>query len=146
MATVTSIADALATVIDAGTNADYISIDSFLPGAQTTSFAVIIVPFAQEFIGSFDTFSGGAMLAQHRITIEVWTRYKPDDAAATMDTARDAAVDVIKAVFGADDAGYTLARGQEVTARTDEAFREIATGMVYLVTKIGVWVEDVLAI
>lgn len=146
MATVTSIADALATVIDAGTAADYISVDSFLPAAQTTGFAVVIVPFAQEFIGVFDTFNQDAMLAQHRISIEVWTRYKPDNAASTMDTARDAALNVIKAIFGADGSGYTLAREQEVTARTEDAFREIATGMVYLVTKIGVWVEDNLTI
>lgn len=146
MATITSIADALAAVIDSGTTADYISVDSFLPTTQTTGFAVVIVPFAQETLARFDTFDADSMLAQHRIAIEVWTRYKPDNVASTMDTAREAALNVLKAVYGSDGSGYTLAREQEATARTEDAFREIATGMVFLVTKVGVWVEDNLTI
>ncbi len=46
MATVTSIADALATAIDTVAVIDYVSTDSFLPTVQAVTMAAMVVPFA----------------------------------------------------------------------------------------------------
>lgn len=146
MATVTSIADAMAAVIAGVANVNYVSVDSFLPTVQATTAAVMIVPFAQETVAAYDTFNADGMAVSHRMAIEVWTRYRPDNIPGTMDVGRDVALSVLAAIYGSDGTGYTLARERESTIVNEDGFREIATGLVFLVSRLGVWVDDTIAV
>ncbi len=142
MATVASICSAIRTALLTVTSLEYVSVSDFRPTVQTSKAAAMLVPFAQEEIAERDSFNGTEIVVMHRIPVELWTRHKPGDHATTMALGHELPLDAIKAIYKYDGQGYTLAPGRTIDAMTDPGFTEIGTGLVFVVCKLFVWVEN----
>jgi len=126
MATVTSIAAALASTLLAGlTEVDTASTSSFYPALNTASVGLVVSPFGQETTYSAQTF-GGSALAVHRIPLEFWVRHTQGDEAATMQRARDVATQAVAVLLANDGAGYELARDVGIEERVDQTVTQVA--------------------
>ena len=115
MATVSSIAAAIATQLGALSFVNAASATSYLPAVATVTCVAFVIPFDQESTAEVRNLDGDIAL-RHILTVEFWTQIKNNNIAAAMTTARDAGALAITALVQNDGDGYTLA--------SDIGFRE----------------------
>lgn len=110
MATVTSIAQAIVTQLDALSFVDKASSTEYIQAATgVKTCAAFVIPYDQETRAEYVSF-GDSVTLKHTLTVEFWCPVnvgKPETAFAT---ARDAGYYAIVRLLGYDGAGYTLDR------------------------------------
>ena len=141
MSTVTSIAAAIASVLDALAWVDKASASEYLPSAANASVCAFVVPYNQETTVVPDSLGGASITLRHVLTVEFWIQHRGGQAAATMQAARDAGTLAIAALIDADGAGYTLERDLAFSERVDPAPVE-HLNMPWLVATLRVPVEN----
>ena len=107
MATVSSIASAIATQLDALSFVDSASADGYLPAAASVTCVAFVIPFDQETTSDFEVM-GGTVTLRHILTVEFWTQIKTGATASAMATARDASALAIAKLITMDGTGYDL--------------------------------------
>jgi hypothetical protein len=107
MATVSSIASAIATQLGALTFVNAASATSYLPAVASVTCVAFVVPFDQETRAEVRSLDGDITL-RHTLTVEFWTQVRNDRIADAMTTARDAGALAITRLVQYDGTGYTL--------------------------------------
>lgn len=110
MATVTSIAQAIATQMDALSFVDKASVSEYI-GAATgvRTCAAFVIPYDQETRAEYVSFGDSVML-KHTLTVEFWCPVNVGKPETAFQTARDAAYYAIVRLLAYDGTGYTLDR------------------------------------
>jgi hypothetical protein len=109
MATVTSIATAIATQMDALSFVDRTSINEYVPAAMGSTCVCLITPFSQETGSDYSSF-GDTVTLRHTLSVEFWVQIKNGAVATAMQIARDAGYLAIVKLLDKDGTGYTLDR------------------------------------
>ena len=107
MATVSSIAAAIATQLSALSWVDEASATSYAPATAGRNVCAFVVPFDQATTAEPANMDGDLFL-RHVLTVEFWTQVKSNRIADAMTTARDAATLAIVRLAQYDGTGYTL--------------------------------------
>ena len=107
MATVSSIAAAIATQLDALSFVDSASSTSYLPAAANVTCVAFVIPFDQESAVVQEALSANITMT-HALTVEFWTQIKTGAISAAMTTAQDAATLAIAKLVTMDGTGYVL--------------------------------------
>lgn len=142
MATVSSIASAIATVVDGVTGVDYASSTDYMPGVQTQSIAALVVPMSQASSGDIHmTLAGGKVEMVHRLPVEFWVKHAQGSASTTMQRAANIGTLAIAALLASDGSGYSLAPGSTFEETIDNTFIEVG-GQPYLVATLIVPVRN----
>lgn len=121
MATVTDIANAIATVLDSLSWVDAASASEYLPSAATSTCCAFVTPYGQETRVLDSNLGDGTITLVHVLTVEFWVQHRQGSASTTMQIARDAGTKAIAALMDNDGAGYTIARNMEFDERIDVA-------------------------
>jgi hypothetical protein len=109
VATVSSIASAIATQLAALPFVNAASATSYLPAVASVTCVAFVIPFDQETRAEAFNLDGDITL-RHVLTVEFWTQIRNDRIADAMTTARDAAALAIARLVQNDGTGYSLAR------------------------------------
>lgn len=144
MATVTSIAAAIADQLAHLPFVDDASASEYVPAAASVTCVAFVVPFDQESNAEVLNLEGDILL-RHILTVEFWTQIRTNDIATAMATARDAGAQAITRLVRYDGAGYALDRSVAFQERIDPA-PVTHVGVPWLVTMLRVPVENEVAI
>lgn len=110
MATVTSIAQAIATQMDALSFVDKASSTEYIQAATgVRTCAAFVIPYDQETRAEYVTF-GDSVVLKHVLTVEFWCPMNTAQPGTAFTTARDAAYYAIVRLLGYNGTGYTLDR------------------------------------
>lgn len=120
MATVSSIATAIATQLDALSFVDSASATSYLPAAADVTCVAFVIPFDQETTAELLDM-GTTITLHHLLTVEFWIQIKTGAVATAMTTARDAAALAIAKLVTMDGTGYNLEPEYDFAERIEPA-------------------------
>jgi hypothetical protein len=109
MATVSSIATAIASQLSALSWVNEASATSYLPATTGKAVCAFLIPFEQETRAEASNFAGDVTL-RTVLTVEFWIQIKNNRAAEAMTTAQNAGALAIAALVTNDGDGYTLDR------------------------------------
>lgn len=137
MATVTSIADAIKTLLLALDEVDQASTESFLPAVTTTKAAVIMAPFGQRDAFTFADVSGANFAAVQRIPAQIWVKHTNGQEATVADRAREVGLNAAKTLMANDGSGYMLAPDEAITAEVEEFMIDVG-GIPYLLVRLSI--------
>lgn len=138
MATPTSIATAIAGVVDDLAIVDYASVSDFMPAVQTASVAALVVPFGQKSTGQIVPTMGNTYVEMvHIFPVEFWVKHAQGTVSTTTQRARDICALAIAELLGNDGAGYDLAPGEQFAESIDSTFIDVG-GQPYLVATLEV--------
>lgn len=144
MATVTSIAAAIASQLSALSFVDKASATEYTPALASVTCVAFVIPFDQETSAEVRNLDGDIAL-RHVLTVEFWTQIKNNRVSDAMTTARDAGALAIAALVTNDGTGYTLA--------SDIGFREriysepvMHAGVPWIITALRVPVDNEVSI
>lgn len=140
MATVSSIAAAIATQMEGLSFVDKASSIEFLPSAVNVNCVAFVVPFGQQTTAAYVSFGSGVSLST-TLTVEFWIQHRNGNAAATMTTARDAAALAIRRLVDNDGTGYVLTPDARFEERIESAFVTHAS-VPWLIASLRVPVEN----
>ena len=107
MATVSSIAAAIATQLDALSWVDNASSTNYLPAVANVTCVAFVVPFDQESTVVQESLSANVTMV-HQLTVEFWVQVKTSAVATAMATAQDAGTLAMAKLINMDGTGYTL--------------------------------------
>ena len=99
MATVTSIADAIQTLLLALADVDQASTETFLPAVTTAKAAVIMAPFGQRDAFQFADLSGDNFAGLQRIPVQIWVKHTNGQEATVADRAREMGLNAAKTLI-----------------------------------------------
>lgn len=107
MATVSSIAAAIASQLGALSWVSEASSTSYAPATAGKAVCAFVIPFDQETTAEPANLDGDLLL-RHTLTVEFWTQIKSSNIGAAMTTARDAGTLATIALVQNDGDGYNL--------------------------------------
>lgn len=137
MATVQSIAQAIADVAATIDGVDQTSIDDYLPSIKTQSIACLVLPFGQTDTVTLSDFGPNTAAFTHRIKVEFWIKHVQGKAANTMQRAREIFRLAVIALINADGTGYTLSPDLRIEGNVEQGFLTVES-MPYLVATLYV--------
>ncbi len=120
MASVSSIAAAIATQLDALTWVDSASSTNYLPAAANVTCVAFVIPFDQESSVVQESLSANVTMV-HQLTVEFWIQVKTSAIATAMATAQDACTLAIVKLVNMDGTGYVLDAGLDFQERIEPA-------------------------
>lgn len=109
MATVSSIAAAIASQLGQLAWVNEASATTYLPATTGKQVCAFVIPFDQETTAEASNFAGDVTL-RHVLTVEFWIQVRNNRIADAMTTAQNAGTLAITALVQNDDDGYTLDR------------------------------------
>jgi hypothetical protein len=110
MATVTSIAQAIATQMDALPFVDKASSTEYISAATgVKTCAAFVIPYDQETRAEYSSF-GDTVTLKHTLTVEFWCPMNTAQPSGAFTVARDAGYYAIVKLLANDGTGYTLDR------------------------------------
>lgn len=107
MATVSSIAAAIATQLGALSWVNEASATSYVPATAGKQVCAFVIPFDQTTSAEVTNLDGDITL-RHVLTVEFWTQINSSKIADAMTTARNAGALAITALVQYDGSGYEL--------------------------------------
>jgi hypothetical protein len=116
MATVSSIATAIAAQLSQLTWVDEASSTSYLPATTGNRVCAFVVPFDQETRAETANLRGDLNL-RHILVVEFWTQIRANRIPEAMNTARDASALAMVALVQNDGEDYTLNRSIDFVER-----------------------------